>query len=75
MLYQFDLSALVFHFICLHVFQTKNSIEKLQKEITKICDDARVAVDKIDFSQWKNEIQQIALGKLSPYEFVHKWRA
>ena len=58
--------------LCLHIFQTKNSIEKLQKEIIKICDDAHVAVDKVDFSQWKDEIQEVALGKPNPFEIIHK---
>lgn len=63
--YQLGLSAQVLHFSYLYVFQTKNSIEKLQKETIKICEDAHVTVDQIDFSKWKSDIQQIALGKLS----------
>lgn len=45
-------------------FQTKKSIVKHKEELSKICEDSHISSDQIDFSQWKNEIQQIALGKL-----------
>ncbi len=46
-------------------FQTRKSVVKLKEELSQMCEDSKVSEDQIDFSQWKNEIQQIALGKLS----------
>ena len=49
-------------------FQTRKSVVKLKEELSQMCEDSKVSEDQIDFSQWKNEIQQIALGKLHSLE-------